>query len=50
MPIKVIAAGPARWGAGSKRVLVKPLDIGELVFFVTFFPDKNVCAGNGESW
>jgi hypothetical protein len=21
-----------------------------MVFFVTFVPDKNVCAGNGESW
>ena len=36
--------------AGSERVLVKPLVIGGVVFFVTFIPDKNVCAGNGESW
>ena len=36
--------------AGSKRVLVKPLVIGGVVFFVTFIPDKNVYAGNGESW
>ncbi len=36
--------------AGSERVLVKPLVLGGMVFFVTFIPDKNVCAGNGESW
>jgi|GEM_PF-1973088 len=36
--------------AGSERVLVKPLVLGGMVFFVTFVPDKNVCAGNGESW
>jgi type IV pilus assembly protein PilY1 len=36
--------------AGSERVLVKPLVIGGVAFFVTFIPDKNVCAGNGESW
>jgi hypothetical protein len=36
--------------AGSERVLVKPLVLGKMVFFVTFIPDKNVCAGNGESW
>ena len=36
--------------AGSERVLVKPLVLGGVVYFVTFIPDKNVCAGNGESW
>ena len=36
--------------AGSERVLVKPLVLGGMVFFVTFIPDKNLCAGNGESW
>jgi hypothetical protein len=36
--------------AGSERVLVKPLVLGGMVFFVTFIPDQNVCAGNGESW
>ncbi len=36
--------------AGSERVLVKPLVLGGVVFFVTFIPDTNVCAGNGESW
>jgi hypothetical protein len=36
--------------AGSERVLVKPLVLGGVVFFVTFIPDRDVCAGNGESW
>jgi len=29
--------------AGSERVLVKPLVIGGVVFFVTFIPDKKLC-------
>ena len=36
--------------AGSERVLVKPMVLGGVVYFVTFIPDKDVCAGNGESW
>ena len=36
--------------AGSERVLTKPIVLGGLVFFATFVPDQNVCAGNGESW
>jgi hypothetical protein len=36
--------------AGSERVLVKPMVLGGMVFFVTFIPDRDVCAGNGESW
>jgi hypothetical protein len=36
--------------AGSERVLVKPLVLGGVVFFVTFIPDEDICAGNGESW
>jgi len=35
---------------GSERVLTKPLVLGGVVFFNTFIPDQNVCAGNGESW
>ncbi len=35
---------------GSERVLVKPLILGGVVFFVTFIPDEDICAGNGESW
>ncbi len=35
---------------GSERILTKPLAIGGVVYFTTFVPDENVCAGNGETW
>ena len=35
---------------GSERILTKPLVIGGVVYFTTFVPDENVCAGNGETW
>ncbi|MBW2185560.1 MAG: hypothetical protein JRG71_03885 [Deltaproteobacteria bacterium] len=35
---------------GSERVTSKPIVIGGVVFFTTFIPDVDVCAGNGESW
>jgi Tfp pilus tip-associated adhesin PilY1 len=34
----------------SERILVKPLVAGGIIYFVTFIPSENVCAGNGESW
>jgi len=40
--------GPA--AAGSERVFSQPLVVGGIVFFTTFIPDENVCAGTGESW
>ena len=35
---------------GSERILTRPLVIGGVVYFTTFVPDENVCAGNGETW
>jgi PilC-like protein with beta-propeller domain len=35
---------------GSERVIVKPLVAGGIVFFTTFIPDQNICAGNGDTW
>jgi Tfp pilus tip-associated adhesin PilY1 len=35
---------------GSERVISQPLVVGGIVFFTTFIPDENVCAGNGEAW
>ncbi|NQT68526.1 MAG: PQQ-binding-like beta-propeller repeat protein [Desulfobacteraceae bacterium] len=35
---------------GSERVIEKPLVVGNIVFFSTFIPDQNVCAGNGDSY
>ncbi len=54
--VELFAKQSSGWGfsgpmpAGSERVLVKPLVLGGVVFFTTFIPDQNVCAGNGESW
>ena len=28
----------------------QPLVVGGLVFFTTFIPDENICAGSGETW
>jgi len=35
---------------GSERVITHPLVIGGIVFFTTFIPDENICAGSGETW
>jgi type IV pilus assembly protein PilY1 len=35
---------------GSERVTEKPLVVGGVVFFKTFIPDADVCAGNGKTW
>jgi len=35
---------------GSERVIEKPFVIGGVVFFVTFIPDQDICAGNGDTW
>ncbi len=46
--------GQGAWGgplaAGSERSFTQPLVIGGIVFFTTFIPDANVCAGAGETW
>ena len=34
---------------GSERVTSKPIVVGGVVYFRTFVPDLDVCAGNGES-
>jgi hypothetical protein len=34
----------------SERVIVKPLVAGGIVFFTTFIPDQDICAGNGDTW
>ena len=35
---------------GSERVISQPLVVAGVVFFTTFTPDNNVCAGNGDAW
>ncbi len=35
---------------GSERVIEKSLVVGGIVFFTTFIPDQDVCAGNGQAW
>ena len=37
-------------GLPSERIIAKPLVAGGVVFFTTFTPDNDVCAGNGEAW
>jgi len=37
-------------GLPSERVITQPLVVGGLVFFQTFMPDNDPCAGNGASW
>lgn len=37
-------------GQGSERVIAKPLVVSGVVFFTTFIPDQDVCAGNGDSY
>ncbi len=40
--------GPS--SVGSERVISQPLVVGGVVFFTTFIPDENICAGSGETW
>jgi PilY1 beta-propeller domain len=40
--------GPA--STGTERVIAEPLVVAGIVFFTTFIPDENVCAGAGETW
>ncbi len=35
---------------GTERVITQPLVLGGVVFFTTFIPDENICAGSGETW
>ncbi len=42
------ADGPA--SVGTERVITQPLVVGGVVFFTTFIPDENICAGSGETW
>jgi Tfp pilus tip-associated adhesin PilY1 len=35
---------------GSERVITQPLVVGGVVFFTTFTPDEDVCAGSGDAW
>jgi len=35
---------------GSERVTEEAVVAGGIVFFVSFIPDQNVCAGNGDTW
>jgi Tfp pilus tip-associated adhesin PilY1 len=42
------ANGPA--AVGTERIITQPLVVGGVVFFTTFIPDKNICAGSGETW
>jgi hypothetical protein len=37
-------------GIASERVISQPLVVAGVVFFTTFTPDNNVCAGNGDAW
>jgi len=37
-------------GQGSERVVTKPLVVGGVVFFTTFVPSDDICAGNGDAW
>jgi type IV pilus assembly protein PilY1 len=49
-------ADQAGWGwseaapSGSERVITQPLTVGGVVFFTTFIPDEDVCAGSGDTW
>jgi hypothetical protein len=42
------------WGgpvsSGSERAISQPLVAYGLVFFTTFIPDENICAGSGTTW
>jgi hypothetical protein len=40
--------GPA--ASGTERVVSQPLVVGGLVFFTTFIPDEDICAGSGTTW
>ena len=49
-------ANQAGWGwseaapSGSERVITQPLAVAGVVFFTTFIPDEDVCAGSGDTW
>ena len=49
-------ANQAGWGwneaapSGSERVITQPLAVAGIVFFTTFIPDEDVCAGSGDTW
>jgi type IV pilus assembly protein PilY1 len=49
-------AKQADWGwseaapSGSERVITQPLAVGGVVFFTTYIPDEDVCAGSGDIW
>jgi Tfp pilus tip-associated adhesin PilY1 len=34
----------------SERVVSQPLVVAGIVFFTTFIPDEDVCAGSGDAW
>ena len=36
--------------SGTERVISQPLVAFGLVFFTTFIPDENICAGSGTTW
>jgi hypothetical protein len=36
--------------SGTERVLMQPLVVGGVVFFTTFIPDDDICAGSGETY
>lgn len=38
------------YGGGSERVISQPLVVAGIVFFTTFVPDGDVCAGSGDTW
>ncbi len=35
---------------GSERVTARPIVVGGIVFFATFIPDQDICAGSGDAW
>jgi hypothetical protein len=37
-------------GSASERTISQPLVVAGIVFFTTFVPDGDVCAGNGKTW
>ncbi|WP_321493168.1 PilC/PilY family type IV pilus protein [uncultured Desulfobacter sp.] len=37
-------------GGPSERIITQPLITSGIVFIVTFVPDGDVCAGNGDAW
>ncbi len=35
---------------GSERVIVQPLVVGGIVFFITYIPDSDICKASGKTW